>query len=169
MLFRSQKFNFYDENVSNQPYVFKYNSWINVNYYKTEGVNINKYNRVYKTTPLGFTSSYFENNYYGYPTVDVLESISTLRNGFNLNSRKYSLGWKWKEYTNFLDTWGVFNDINEIHYFNNNPTSALTTDFGIDNFISKGWTFSFLAHNTLGFATASNAIASNIEIGRAHV
>ena len=159
-----QKFNYYDENVSGQPFIFKYNSWIDVNYYKTEGVNINKYNRVYKTTPFGFTSSYYENNYYGYPTVDVLESVSTLRNSFNLNSRKYSLGWKWTEYTDFLDGYGVFNDINELHWVNNKNATPLLTDYGIQNFYDAGWTFSWLSNGAsgMGFATASNAIVSNI-------
>ena len=59
-----QKFRFFDQNVSGIPFKFKYNSWIDVNYYVTEGVNLNKYNQVYTTTPLGFTSAFYENNHY---------------------------------------------------------------------------------------------------------
>lgn len=151
-----QKFDFYDENVSGQPYQFKYNSWIDVNYYETEGVNINRINNVYKKTSLGFTASFIENNFYGYPTVDVLESNSTFRNGFDLNSRTYRLGWKWKEYTNFLDEVGEFIDINELTYTNFDNTNI---GFGIDNFINNGWTFSYLSGD---FAPATNSIISNI-------
>ncbi len=153
-----QKFVFSDENVSGQAGVFKYNSWIDVNYYKTEGVNINKINNVYKQTSLGFTYSFVENNFYGYPTKDVLESTSTLRNGYDLNSRTYRLGWKWKEYTNYLEDVGEFVDINQLTYNNFNTTSS---GFGIDNFINDGWTFSYLTQQD-GFASATNSIISNI-------
>lgn len=151
-----QKFDFYDENISGEPYQFKYNSWIDVNYYETEGVNINRINNVYKQTSLGFTASFIENNFYGYPTVDVLESNSTFRNGFDLNSRTYRLGWKWKEYTEFLDEVGNFIDINELTYTNFDNTYI---GYGIDNLISDGWTFSYLSD---GFAPATNSIISNI-------
>lgn len=153
-----QKFDFYDENVSGAPSKFKYNSWIDVNYYKNEGVNINRITNVYKQTALGFTASFVENNFYGYPTMDVLESNSSLRNGFDLNSRSYRLGWKWKEYTDYLDTFGEFVDINEYTYNNFNTTAS---GFGIDNLLSDGWTFSSLTV-TEGFAPATNSIVSNI-------
>ena len=155
-----QKFDFYDRNVSGLPYKFKYNSWIDVNYYKNEGVNINRINDVYKLTALGVTTSFIENNYYGYPTKDVLESNSFLRNAFDLDVRSYRLGWKWKEYTNYLDGFGQFLDINE-YSFNNSTPATSVSGFGIDNFINNGWTFSWLGSNQ-GFATAANSIKSNI-------
>ena len=155
-----QKFDFYDQNIG-AAYEFKYNSWIDVNYYQTEGVNINRINDVYKTTPLGFTSAFVENNFYGYPTKDVLESNSTLRNGFDLNSRTYRLGWKWKEYTNFLDGVGEFVDINEYSYTNTeNPSNV--QGYGLANYIADGWTFSYLSSEQDGFAGATNGIMSNI-------
>lgn len=153
-----QKFDFYDENVSNQPNQFKFNSWVDVNYYNTEGVNINRVNNVYKKTALGFTTSFIENNFYGYPTVDVLESNSTIRNGYDLNSRTYRLGYKWKEYTNYLDEVGEFIDINEYEYTN---FTQSTSGFGISNLINDGWTFSYLSDSD-GFASATNSIISNI-------
>ena len=155
-----QKFDFYDQNVSGSPFQFKYNSWIDVNYYTNEGVNINRVNDVYKLTSLGETTSFVENNFYGYPTKDVLESNSTLRNAFDLNSRTYRLGWKWKEYTNYLDEVGEFIDINEYGFFNTNPP-IVSVGFGIDNFLFNGWTFSWLGPNR-GFATAFNGLSSNI-------
>lgn len=154
-----QKFDFYDQNVSGSPFQFKYNSWIDVNYYTNEGVNINRINDVYKLTSLGVTTSFVENNFYGYPTKDVLESNSTLRNAFDLNSQTYRLGWKWKEYTNYLDGFGQFIDINE-YVFNTNPP-LVVVGFGIENFLNNGWTFSWLSPNQ-GFAVATNSISSNI-------
>ena len=42
-----QKFVFYDNNVTS-PYTFKYNSWIDLNYFTYSGVNLNKPNKVYE-------------------------------------------------------------------------------------------------------------------------
>ena len=160
-----QKFDFSDENVSGQPYSFRYNSWIDVNYFQTSGVNLNRVNDVYKQTSLGFTTSFVENNFYGYPTVDVLDSNSTLRNGFDLDSRNYRLGWKHKEYTNFLDEVGEFIDINEANYVNNESVSPV--GLGLSNFFNDGWTYSYQSNNIPvlgldGFAVALNSIQSNI-------
>lgn len=157
-----QNFEFYDQNVSGKPFEFKFNSWIDVNYYETEGVNINRVNQVYKETSLGFTTSFTENNYYGYPTKDVLSSVSLIRNGFDLNSRTYKLGWKWKEYDNFLVDVGNFVDINEIRYLNANPLTLTPIDqFGINNFINDGWSFDYFGPSN-SFAYNVNSIKSNI-------
>jgi hypothetical protein len=149
-----QNFTFYAENISGKPFEFKYNSWIDVNYYKTEGVNINKVNDKYALTPLQFTASYIDNNFYGFPTKDVLDSVSFIRNGFDLNSRSYKLGWKWREYIDWIPydkRFGQFNEINQLSYINSGTAGSLSfiTDlsnpegFGIDNLMSDGWTFSF--------------------------
>jgi hypothetical protein len=155
-----QRFDFFDENISGEPFKFKYNSWVDVNYYETEGVNINRLNSVYKKTALGFTASFVENNFYGYPTIDVLESNSNIRNGFDLEVRSYRLGYKFKEFTNYLEGSGEFLDINQLQYNNTIPTTS--SGFGIDNLLSVGWTFSYLSSNIDGFGSASNTIESNI-------
>lgn len=155
-----QKFDFFDYNVSGSAFQFKFNSWIDVNYYYNEGVNINRVNDVYKLTSLGVTISFVENNHYGYPTKDVLESNSTLRNAFDLNSRTYRLGWKWKEYNNYLNESGEFIDINEYKYVNTNPPFN-QSGFGVDNFIGDGWTFSWLGSSD-GYAIGINGISSNV-------
>ena len=155
-----QKFDFFDQNVSELPFKFKYNSWIDVNYYQTEGVNLNRTNNVYKTTPLGFTTSFIENNHYGYPTKDVLESNSSIRNAYDLNTRTYRLGWKWKEYDDFLIEVGNFQDINQVTFTNSNTTSY--SGFGVSNLLNDGWSFSYLSNDVDGFGTSSNSISSNI-------
>ena len=130
-----QKFVFSDENVSYQPKKFKFNSWIDVNYFEDSGVNINKINETYAQTPLNFTTDFIENNFYGYPTKDVLESVSSIRNGFDLNSRTYKLGWKFKEYQDWIpyrEDQDQFTEINDLRYFNNPPEFPVQglTDIG---------------------------------------
>ena len=162
-----QRFDFSDENVSGKAFEFKYNSWIDVNFYLTEGVNINKTNTKFANTPLKFTSSFVENNFYGYPTKDVLESDSVLRNGYDLNSRTYRLGVKYKEYTSFIDfpkNIGQFVDINQGTYQNtgSDPIGEVTavSGFGIDNLEEENWVFKYGSVGA-GFATVSNTINTN--------
>ena len=147
-----QRFIFSDENVSGQPFRFKYNSWIDVNYFETSGVNINRVNEIYVQTPMFYTASYIDSNHYGYPTKDVLESISSIRNAFDLNSRNYKLGWKFKEYTDWIpyDKNGQFTGINQFKWVNSqvsgytlvpNTLSGLTSGLTTDNLDSLGFEF----------------------------
>jgi len=160
-----QKFVFSDENVSNEPFRFKYNSWIDVNYFRTSGVNINRVNDAFKPTPLLFTASFTENNYYGFPTMDVLESISTIRNGYDLNERTYKLGWKYKEFIEWIPQQEIqFNSINQ--YTWNNTTSGNQiipldngSGFGLGNLESNGWTFGY--GSTDIFGDSDNSIVNN--------
>lgn len=166
-----QKFEFSDENVSGRPFSFKYNSWMDVNYFQTSGVNINKVNQKYASTPLLFTASFIENNFYGYPTKDVLESISTIRNGFDLNSRSYKLGWKYKEYTDWIPinkNIDQFSEINQLDYLNTgteivetiNPNS-FPSGYGLESLNSGGWSFSYGTLVGAGFGLAYNRIRTN--------
>ena len=157
-----QRFQFRDQNVSGVPYIFSYNSWLDVNYFYSSGVNINKVNSVYKKTAFGYTASFYENNYYGFPTKDVLQSVSILRNGFDLYSRSYNLGWKSTEYTDYLLGPGQFTGINQAHFPNTAAAPMLSSDYGLQNFFNAGWTFSHLSSDVDGFAPANNSIMSNI-------
>ena len=157
-----QKFNFYDENISGAPVKFKYNSWIDTNYFEESGVNINKTNIKHSNTPLFFTASHDSNNFYSYPTKDVLESTSRIRNGFDTNYRNYKLGWKFKEYQNWIpiDDEDQFRNVNQYAWantFNGNqtaehvqfPTDDLLVSLGIllfgnENLLLDGWTFSYI-------------------------
>ena len=127
-----QKFVFYDNNITT-PYDFKYNSWIDVNYFTYSGVNINKPNKVYKETPIGFTASYTENNLYGYPTKDVLESVSFIRDGYSSKVQTYKLGWKYKTYTDYVSPFGSPDFTDVIN------SAGLP---GSETFIDNGWTYS---------------------------
>jgi hypothetical protein len=156
-----QRFDFSDENVSNKPLEFKYNSWIDVVWNQLEGVAINKPNSVFKPTILGVTLSHVEMDYYGYSTGDILESKSKLRNPINLSIREYNLGYKFNEYGDFLSRVGQFNGINQLIYTNSNPPFIFSNLFGVSDLLQGGWTFSFYGGG-FGFATAVGSIGSNI-------
>jgi uncharacterized protein YjbI with pentapeptide repeats len=144
-----QKFRYYDENVSGIPFRFKFNSFIDVNYFETSGVNINRLNETFVQTPAGFTTSYIDNNHYGYPTKDVLESVSTLRNGFDLISRDYKLGWKWKEYQEWIPQQEIqFNGVNQFGWTNSTSSDEIVYldngyGYGLSNLNQFGWTFGY--------------------------
>ena len=125
--------------------VFMYNSWIDVNYCTSSAVNIGKSNttnnmgeQILFGPVIKDNQLYSENNLYGYPTFDILESESTFRDSYSNIVRKYKLGTKYKEYQNFIGDTGLFKD-----FFN-------STD--INNFLSQGWTYSTYTHSALTFS-----------------
>ena len=120
--------------------VFTFNSWIDVNYDDSSAVNIGKPQNLLSRFR---TSSYSENNLYGYPTLDVLESDSTFRDSFSTTIRKYRLGTKYKIFADFIGDSGNFEN-----YFDNLDESR---------FISQGWTFSRAHISTLTFSRTEDA------------
>lgn len=131
-----QNFTFHDNNIatkvsSQSPSlsapVFQFNSWIDVNYYDTSAVNIGKPTRLYDTTN---RVEYTQNNLYGYPTNDVLASVSSFRDSYSFNIRDYKLGTKYKIYQDQIGNASEFN-----RPFN-------MSDIGLETFIEDGWTFS---------------------------
>ena len=120
--------------------VFTFNSWIDVNYDNSSAVNIGKPQNLLSKFR---TSSYSENNLYGYPTLDVLESDSTFRDSFSTTIRKYRLGTKYKIFADFIGDSGNFEN-----YFDNLDESR---------FISQGWTFSRAHISTLTFSRTEDA------------
>ena len=91
--------------------VFTFNSWIDVNYDDSSAVNIGKPQNLLNTLS---KKTYSENNLYGYPTLDVLESDSTFRDSFSTTIRKYRLGTKYKIFDDFIGDPGNFEN-----YFDN--------------------------------------------------
>ena len=126
---------------SDQSYnVFTFNSWIDVNYDNSSAVNIGKPQNLLSRFR---TSFYSENNLYGYPTQDVLESDSTFRDSFSTTIRKYRLGTKYKIFADFIGDSGNFEN-----YFDNLDESR---------FISQGWTFSRASIITLTFSRTEDS------------
>jgi hypothetical protein len=144
-----QKFRFYDNNIATKvasqgpsysndilsfpapilpESIFQFNSWMDLNYYDTTAVNIGKPVTSYDT---GYsTEEYTQNNLYGYPTNDVLESSSTFRDSYSFNKRNYRLGTKYKV---FVDGIGDASRFEKPFDMDN---------FGLKNFTSDGWTYS---------------------------
>ena len=74
-----------------------------------------------------------QNNYYGYPTKDILSSISRFRNGLDTKIKTYKLGYKFERYDDFLPYDGNFKK----------PFDNLTTRPGQNELINVlGWTYS---------------------------
>ncbi len=113
--------------------IFLYDSWMDVNYFDTSAVNIGKPQTIISQTARSLegrrqTSS--ENNLYGYPTKDILESTSNFRDSFSTTVRKYRLGTKYKIFADYIGDAGNFQE-----YFGpTGPDAQL--------FLDKGWTYS---------------------------
>jgi uncharacterized protein (TIGR02145 family) len=153
-----QNVEFYDENISGKAFKFKYNSWMDLVYSDRSSTSLERKNKVFRQTPLGFTYSFKENNLYGRTTPDILESESTIRNSHDLLNRKYKLGCKFTEYVDYLIDGGQFLDINSL-LLNNNDMNNVLFNLG-DDLIDKGWTFSSQSNKI--FASSSLSISSNI-------
>lgn len=127
--------------------VFIYNSWVDVNYLLNSAVNIGK-----PQTKINQASrkSYSENNLYGYPTDDVLQSNSIFRDSYTLNRREYKLGNKYKKYNDYVGDSSIFTE-----YFG---TSSQDTQL----FLDQGWTFSAFATDSITFSRTNDEGVSTI-------
>jgi len=126
-----QNFNFKDNNIGSSG--FKYDSWIDVNYFKSSAVAINKDTILQNPSSKKGTSFKFsQNNFYGYPTKDILSSISYFRNGYDDKILPYNLGMKYERYEQYIPLDGEFKK----------PFDNVSDYPGLDNFLSQGWTFS---------------------------
>jgi hypothetical protein len=171
-----QNFNFKDNNLSTQAFEFLYNSWIDVNYVNTQAVNLakrgvisNLATKIDKVTYLNNgdpvipkSNKWSLNNFYGIPTKDVLSSISYFRNGDDLETTVYSLGWKFKRYEQvipengeFLTPFDNFEETRVDDEVIDNDGNTVTvveggiSEFpGMQSFFDQGWTFSTSLNNT---------------------
>src|SRR5574344_1189669 len=78
-----------------------------------------------------------ENNLYGYPTNDILSSISYFRNSYNNVVKSYKLGTKYTIYHDYIGDAGEFKE-----YF---------TDFKYDYMEENGWTYSIYKDSSIIF------------------
>ena len=138
-----QNFDFRSNNIStitsvqsmDSNSVFIYNSWIDVNYSNSSAVSIGKSNFLSDSLS---RRPYTENNLYGYPTYDVLASVSSFRDSYSLKSRSYKLGTKYRIFNDYIGDSSTFED-----YFGaTGPDSVLFLDQGWTYSISQSLTFS---------------------------
>lgn len=132
-----QYFRFKDNNIASIGQ-FRYNSWIDVNHYKTEGVSIAKESSIRNFNDF---IKYSENNYYGYPTKDILQSKSSFRDGESPTLRTYDLGCKIKKDTELTYDRGLF--LEPIGFdTETSQSSPINSRIGLKNFNNLGWTLS---------------------------
>ena len=148
-----QNFKFYDNNRSKvkssesniSSSVFNYNSWIDVNYDNSRSVTLGRDFRAYETLT---GKSINRNNLFGYPTYDVLSSVSRFRDSNSLDVRLYKLGTKYKVFDDFI---GEFSEFNE----------PFNPDINMDNFFLGGWTYSYINKNNIRFDRTESIISVN--------
>ena len=146
-----QNFKFTDHNVASKTSktstvlrdIWKFNSWMDVNYSTQSTTNIGKDRIMFNPSPVSISEflnqkkfglgEYSQMNLYGYITEDVLSSSSTFRDIDTFNKRKYKLGTKYEIYNDFLGDKSQFNK----------PFGHSKNLGGLDNFFSDGWTYSF--------------------------
>jgi len=132
--------------------VFIYDSWMDVNYYNTSAVNIGKPQSLSNTLS---GKEYSENNLYGYPTNDILESKSTFRDSFSNTIREYSLGTKYKIFNNYIGDAGNFQEqFGSTRAYNpiGTPTASVVRNSSESKFINLGWTYSRYDDSSLTFS-----------------
>jgi hypothetical protein len=132
--------------------VFIYDSWMDVNYYNTSAVNIGKPQSLVNTLS---GKDYSENNLYGYPTNDVLESSSTFRDSFSNTIREYSLGTKYKIFNDYIGDAGNFQQpFGSTRAYNpiGTPTASVVRNNSESRFINLGWTYSRYDDSSLTFS-----------------
>ena len=98
---------------------------------------------------------YSENNLYGYPTNDVLESSSTFRDSFSNTIREYSLGTKYKVFNNYIGDAGNFQEqFGSTRSYDpiGTPTESVQRNSSDSKFINLGWTYSRYNVSSLTFS-----------------
>jgi hypothetical protein len=107
---------------------FKYNSWVDTNFYTYSMTNLFRENLRYDSNWGVILSG---GNLKGYPSEDVLSSKSIFRNSFDAETKNYSLGTKWKNYNDFIGLSSFFTY----------PANS-TGEPGVEEFLRNGWTYS---------------------------
>jgi hypothetical protein len=145
-----QNFKFKDNNVASKTSrtstvlkdIWKFNSWIDVNFLTQSTTNIGKDRVLFNSSPTNIgeffnekygLGEYTQMNLYGYITDDVLSSESAFRDIDSMTRRKYKLGTKYEVYNDFLGDKSQFN----------RPFGHATASGGLGNFFADGWTYSF--------------------------
>jgi hypothetical protein len=172
-----QNFIFKDNDLSSVVYQHNYNSWIDVNYYTSSTVNIGEdtvsffepenFLDLFNQQSINPIGEYSKTNFWGFPTNDVLRSVSILRNHTDLNYSTFYLGINYKESTNYLevdngdiikrglrDRFGINpivsleNNIGSFNkYYNTVGTSSLIDRIGVgkSNFLKDGFTYGIIS------------------------
>lgn len=103
-----QKMTFFDNNDAS-TYKFRFNSWINLNWNNENQSNVYQDTNYYDVgTQWSTDTTLSKANLNGFITYDILSSNSYFRNGYDSTVNSYSLGVKYKKYTDYLEGVGDF-------------------------------------------------------------
>lgn len=146
-----QHFKFKDNNVAKKTAnesknlldIWKYNSWIDVNYSDQSSTNIGR-DRIFYNQSTNDLNTFFDKyklgigdysplNLYGFITNDVLSSESSFRNIDSIVKKNYSLGVKYEIYEDYIGDASNFNS----------PFGTTDSYGGLTNFYNDGWTYSY--------------------------
>ena len=125
--------------------VFIYNSWLDVTYEDDSAVNIGKPQNILDNIS---KKSYSENNLYGYPTNDILSSVSKFRDSYSNTERFYNLGNKYRIFEDFVGDSSKFTE-----YFEPETPSL---------FSEQGWTYSKAKVDSITFSRTESLGESSI-------
>jgi len=131
------------KDTQNLSEIWKYNSWMDLNWNSESSTNINTDRTYFNNNPSNFNEIFINNkfglgeyaplNLWGLTTDDVLYSQSKFRNINNTLIKNYELGTKYKIYDDYIDDSSNFDN-----------TFGVSSEYGgLSNFISDGWTFSY--------------------------
>ena len=146
--------------------IWKYNSWMDLNWGVESSTNINTDRTYFNNSPsqVGFFTELYDNNKFGLgeysplnlwglTTDDVLKSESKFRNINNTLIKNYSLGTKWSIYEDYLGSISEFSE-----------TFGTSDEYGgLNNFFNNGWTFSYYSGDLLSTTTAPPNIYRSID------
>jgi hypothetical protein len=150
-----QYFEFFDNNISEKDSIVGYNdntyqSWMDLNYFTQSFVNLNSLTNIYDEN---FGKRISLPNLYGYPTRDVVASLSKFKNSTDETIEYYNLGIKYKVTTDHLSDNGFFTK----------PFSSLDKP-GLSEFFNSGWVVengNFFGTPTVSFIYTSNVNRKN--------
>jgi hypothetical protein len=141
------------KDTQNLKEIWKYNSWMDLNWNDQSSTNINTDRTYFNNKPntqnvFSMLNDIFDNNKFGLEeysplnlwgltTDDVLKSESKFRNINNTLIKNYSLGTKWNIFEDYLGDISQFNE-----------TFGTSDEWGgLSNFFRNGWTFSYYSAN----------------------
>ena len=140
-----QNFNFYDNNKL-KPLAESFLSWIDVTYYNGTLTELYTNSKNYLESSDYLINGYIYNNrnLIGYPTYDVLSSVSSFKDYLSTTLNTYNLGIKYTKYDQ-LNRGNVFVE----------PFSNTIQKLGLDNLTLNGWNIDYLYYSDVPYYSLS--------------
>jgi hypothetical protein len=172
-----QNFIFKDGNLgtylsSNLENYLRYTSWIDINYFTSSMVNI------YRDTisfDKGFKTNRSLINHNGYPTKDILSSISNFKNTYDDEFKEYSLGFKYNGYDEYISNPNFNYPISSFENFeivggefdnisSNYSINATSSVPGLYEFVKGNAWRPLILNQSQGLSYSANTDVSNVNL-----